>query len=49
MDEPSAMDDDGEDAMEDYFGMSPDWYEKIREMRPHGSWANDLLIFDVVL
>ncbi|GMF65490.1 unnamed protein product [Phytophthora lilii] len=26
MDEPADMDDDGEDAMEDYFGMSPDWY-----------------------
>ncbi|GMF47294.1 unnamed protein product [Phytophthora fragariaefolia] len=27
MDEPADMDDDAEDAMEDYFGMSPDWYE----------------------
>ncbi|KAF4316141.1 hypothetical protein BBO99_00007145 [Phytophthora kernoviae] len=25
MDDPADMDDDGEDAMEDYFGMSPDW------------------------
>ncbi|KAJ8537585.1 hypothetical protein ON010_g13013 [Phytophthora cinnamomi] len=28
MDEPADMDDDAEDAMEDYFGMSPDWYEE---------------------
>ncbi|KAJ0408633.1 hypothetical protein P43SY_008980 [Pythium insidiosum] len=25
MDDPEAMDDDADDAVEDYFGMSPDW------------------------
>lgn len=29
MDEPANMDDDAEDAMEDYFGMSPDWYDEL--------------------
>ncbi|ETN24084.1 hypothetical protein, variant 2 [Phytophthora nicotianae INRA-310] len=28
MEDSVVMDDDGEDAMEDYFGMSPDWYEQ---------------------
>ena len=30
MEEPDAMDDEGEDGMEDYFGMSPDWYDAVK-------------------
>lgn len=27
MEDAEAMDEDGDEATEDYFGMSPDWYE----------------------
>ncbi|TDH71308.1 hypothetical protein CCR75_005724 [Bremia lactucae] len=30
MDEPAAMDEDGEDGMEDYFGMTSDWYNGFK-------------------
>lgn len=29
MEEPAVVDDDAEDVMEDYFGMSPDWYDDL--------------------
>ena len=33
MEESVAMEDDGEDDMEDYFGMSPDWYDAVEGIK----------------